>query len=488
MVCWLLKNHYATSSLILGICLFPLVWLSQHNYPSGDDFFNFFQAHTLGTVGATKWWYLHWTGRYSSFFLQSVFRTHDAWLATYKVVPIALLLGGFASLFCFMTAFFGPAFNAGSVFALSTYTYIFLIGVTPNIPEAFYWLASNIQYVGAVFVTLLLLALYIRLGRTSDPIPRRAASVLAVVFIALLAGLNEVSLILFMCILASISCFSFLRWRRFPRRALLFIAFTALCGAFSFLAPGNILRTEMISAHGHPVRILARGLFTTPYLMLQLVTSTPLLLASALYLAFLEASRDRLGHVNSILRGIRWYWLLALLLGSLTLSTILISAVGGMPTLPPRVENVYVYSIVLAWFLMLTALFVNLPTGCGFALPRWLIVLLTVAMVMFMGTGNALRIDHRNAVPSSRWIERAASAVLTRSPYATAYLDILSGRAERYSRQGREAIARFQAAQGGCVEFPPLADDPPKTLFISVKYPWTFCPAAILELWERTAS
>jgi hypothetical protein len=484
---WLLRKPEVVSLFLLAFFFFPLLWLSQYNYPSGDDYVQFFQAHTLGTLEATRWWYRHWTGRYTSFFLQSLFPGYDAWLAAYKIIPVALFLTGFACLFAFMRAFFGPSFSGRVIFTLTSCTYIFLVALTPDIAEGFYWLAANMQYLGAVFVTLLLLALYIRLERTTDPIPRRAASVLAIVLIALLAGLNEVSLILFICILASISCFSFLRWRRFPRRPLLFIAFTALCGVFSLLAPGNILRAEMMPAHGHPVRVLALVLFTTPYLMLQLVTSTPLLLASALYLTFLEASRDRLDHVNSILRGIRWYWLLALLLGSLTLSAILI-AVGGVRTLPPRIENVYVYSIVLAWFLMLTALFVNLPTGRGFVLPRWLIVLLTVAVVAFVVTGNELRVDPRNAAPSSLWIERAASAVLTSGPYATAYLDLLSGRAERYSRQGREAIARFQAAQGGCVEFPPLAHKPPKTLFISVKYPWTFCPADILKLLERTAS
>jgi hypothetical protein len=484
MVHWLFKKHLVISLFLLGFFFFPLLWISQHNYPSGDDHFIFFQANTLGTLEATRWWYDHWTGRYASFFLQSLFPEHDAWLAAYKTIPIALFLAGFGCLFSFMRAFFGSSFGTKAVFTLSTCAYIFLISLTPDIAEGFYWLASNMQYVGAVFLSLLLLALYINLRRITNPWARGAVLAFAVVLIAFLAGLNEVSLMLFILTLGSINYFGFMRSGRFPTLGLIFLGFSILFGLIAFLAPGNLVRAGQITNDVHWVRTLASGLVVTPYLLLQLLTSTPLLLASGLYLVFLEANREKLDPLVSTLSQIRWYWVLVLLLGIFTITAVVVFAGVGMTALPDRVKNVYVYSIALAWFLFLTVLFVNLMSArFRFSLEGWAIGLLTVSVVAFVLTGFELRFGGGNAIPPPSRIERAFSALQTRSVYTTAYLDILSGRAARYSWQKREAGTRFKATKDGCVELPPLSDVPPKTLSVPVKYPWTFCPMSVLEGW-----
>jgi hypothetical protein len=484
MVPWLLKHHHAVSVFLLVSLLFPLLWLSQHNYPSGDDYVQFFQAQTLGTLGATHWWYRHWSGRYASFFLQSLFTVPDTWLAAYKTIPVALFLSGFICLFSFMRSFFGPAFHARSIFTLSTYTYVLLVGLTPDIAEGYYWLAANMQYLGAVFLTLILLALYIRLGRTTEPLATGSGSIIAVVLIALLAGLNEISLLFFISILASASYFSFMRFGRVPSRALVFLGAAILFGLLSFLAPGNFLRAGVMTKDGHSVKTLVGALLMTPYLLVELVASTPLLLVSPLYLAFLEANRDRLDYVGSIVSEVRWHWLLVVLLGTLTLTTVVTLSTTGAPTLPYRVKNVYAYSFVLAWFFILTVLFINLKSaGYRIALEGWVIVLLTVAVALFVMTGTELRIVPGPVISTSTRVERAASVLQTRSVYLTAYRDILSGRATRYARHEEEAMARFKASQGGCVEFSPLPSDAPKTLVIQVKYPWTFCPMTILKAW-----
>jgi hypothetical protein len=484
MVSWLLKRHHVVSVFLLVSLLFPLLWLSQHNYPSGDDYVQFFQAHTLGTLGATHWWYRNWSGRYASFFLQSLFTEPDTWLAAYKTIPVVLFLSGFICLFLFMRSFFGPAFHARSIFTLATCTYILLVGVTPDIAEGYYWLAANIQYLGTVFLTLILLALYIRLGRTTKPLTKRAGSIIVVVLIALLAGLNEISLLFFISILVSASYYSFMRFGRMPSRALVFLGAAVLFGLISFLAPGNFIRAGVMTKDGHSVKTLVGALLMTPLLLVELVASTSLLLASPLYMAFLEANRDRLDHVGSIVSEVRWHWLSVVLVGTLTLTTVVtLSTTGGL-TLPYRVKNVYAYSFVLAWFFILTVLFINLKSaGYRISLERWMIVLLTVAMALFVMTGTELRIASGPVIASSTRFERAVSVLQTKSVYLTAYLDILSGRATRYARHQKEATARFKASQGGCVEFSPLPSDSPKTLVIQVKYPWTFCPMTILNAW-----
>ena len=484
---WLLRKPTVVSLLLLASFFFPLLWLSQHNYPSGDDYVQFFQAHTLGTLGATRWWYRHWTGRYTSFFLQSLFPGVDAWLAAYKIIPLAPFLTGFVSLFAFMRAFFGPSFSTRVIFTLTSCTYIFLVGLTPDIAEGFYWLAANMQYMGAVFVTLLLLALYIKLGRTTEPMARGLVLGSILVLIAFLAGLNEISLLLFASILAAIGYFSFRRSGRIPTQALVCLAVAFLFGLLAFLAPGNLFRVGQVAKVDHAVDAYVNALLVAPSILLELVSSTPLLPASVLYLAFLEANRDRLGHLASILSGVRWHWILFLLIGTLMIITVGMHAAAGVPTLSARVKNVYVYSIGLTWIAILTALFVNLMSkNVRFSLERWATGVLAVAVALGVATGSDLRMSRSTDISSSSRIEPAS--IQAGGVYASAYLDLLSGRAARYSRHGREATARFRAANGECVDFPSLASDVPRTLFIRVKYPWRFCPKRVLERWMSAGS
>ena len=487
VVHWLLRKPEVVSLVLLACFFFPLLWLSQYNYPSGDDYFQFFQAHTLGTLGATRWWYRHWTGRYTSFFLQSLFPGYDAWLAAYKITPVALFLTGFACSFAFMRAFFGPSFSTRVIFTLTSCTYIFLVGLTPDIAEGFYWLAANMQYMGAVFVTLLLLALYIKLGRTTEPLARGLVLGSILILIAFLAGLNEISLLLFASTLAAIGYFSFRKSGRIPTQALMCLAVAFLFGLLAFLAPGNLFRVGQVAKADHSVHAYVNALLVAPSILLELVSSTPLLPASVLYLAFLEANRDRVGHLASMLSGVRSHWILLLLMGTLTVITVITHAATGAPTLSARVENVYVYSIVLTWVAILTALFVNLmSTSVRFSLERWATGVLTVAVALGVVTGSDLRMSRSTGISSSSRIELAS--IQAKGVYASAYLDLLSERAARYSRQAREATARFRAANGECVDFPALASDVPRTLFIRVKYPWTFCPKRILERWMSAAS
>src|SRR5881275_2025197 len=105
-----MPKRFLIALLLLLLLFFPLLWISQYNYPSGDDYYIAFLAKKLGALGATKWWYLNWSGRYSFLFLQSLISTSDNWLTLYKVFPVALLLAGFGCLNYFVRAFFGREF------------------------------------------------------------------------------------------------------------------------------------------------------------------------------------------------------------------------------------------------------------------------------------------------------------------------------------------------------------------------------------------
>src|SRR5262249_3531158 len=220
---WFLRRHFVISVVLLVLFFFPLLWISQYNYPEGDDFATFFQANTLGPLKATKWLYFHWTGRYTTFFFQTLFQQFDAWLVAYKVIPVFVLVVGFVCLGCFTRAFLGPALRRTESFTFAAILYIFLVSLTPAPATAFYCLSTNILYTGAVFVTLIIFALWIGLERASQRSTRVALSMTVVVLIALLSGLNEISSVLLIATLGFINCYQVVCLRRVPRRYLLFL-------------------------------------------------------------------------------------------------------------------------------------------------------------------------------------------------------------------------------------------------------------------------
>lgn len=66
------NKHHVISFVVLALLFFPLLWISRYDYPSGDDYRALLRARELGTLGAARWWYFNWTGRYTSFFVQSL--------------------------------------------------------------------------------------------------------------------------------------------------------------------------------------------------------------------------------------------------------------------------------------------------------------------------------------------------------------------------------------------------------------------------------
>jgi hypothetical protein len=141
--------------------------------------------------------------------------------------------------------------------------------------------------------------------------------------------------------------------------------------------------------------------------------------------------------------------------------------------LTDRLKNIYVYSIFFGWLLLLTALFIDLSAKkISLHVPKWVVGTLTIVIFVFFLTGYKLELDRRNIIPSSSRSQRIFSLINTKSVYANAYLDILSGRAERFARQNEERERQLRHATDKPVEFP-LYSYVPETMFIQdVNHPF----------------
>lgn len=469
----LMPHRFWLALLLLLFLFFPLLWIAQYNYPSGEDFFIALLARRLGALEATKWWYFNNAGRYSYLFLDSLISSSNGWLTLYKLFPVLLIVAGFGSVYYFITALFGNGLSRTTLFILSAASYSLLISLTPDIATGFYWLDTSTQYAGAVFTSLLIFALHLNLSRTTKTRARVGYALLITVLLAFLAGLNEVSVLLVIAIFGGISFLTLIRLKKPDKWSLAFFVFSVAFGLISFSAPGTHARIAEVGAEFHFLKVLAGAIGLTCYLLVELLTTTPLLPASVIYLAFLSAHRDRLESVSTLLRGVRWHWILSFMLLSLTAINFVVFTAVGVNSLPDRLKNVYVYSLFFGWLLMLTALFFNLTDRkIALAIPRWIVGLLAIVVMGFLLTGYQLELGGQNIIPSSSGSQRFFSLIKTNSVYANAYLDLLSGRAERFARQSEEREERLRKTESETVEFP-LYSYIPETLFVQdVSHPF----------------
>jgi hypothetical protein len=302
-----------------------------------------------------------------------------------------------------------------------------------------------VQYAGAVFASLLALALFIKLGRAQKSSAKASIWLSLFLLIGFVAGLNELSIIFLASAFASITVFHFIRFGKLHAAGLALLSACVAFAAVTFLAPGNFVRIRETKAEFHPAQIAA-GL---------------------LYLLFLHSNRERLAAPLSLLAGVRWWWVLVSILCAVTLANAaLFAAVGvGPNSLPFRVKNVYAYSISLGWLFLLTTLFVDLSRRpVAFRLPAWAALALASFVTLFLLTGFELKLGGAS-IPGADRLQQACSAVSTRSVYVNAYLDLLSGRAARYRAQSEERERALRDATAEPVAFP-LYSYAPKTIFV----------------------
>jgi hypothetical protein len=466
-------SRLSAASVAFLLLFLPLLWISQYAYPSGDDFQLAFIANKLGPVGAMKWWYFNGCGRYSYTLLQSLISVSRYWLVLYRMLPPLLLLVGFGSVFYFLRSIFGLALGRKSLVLLSAASYALLLNLTPDIATAFYWLTTSIQYVGAVFASLLVFALLREFTRATRSTVRLVAATLIIFLILLVAGMNEVSA-LFMCAaLASVNLLYIARKKKPWLGGLAFATLSVVGSLFSFYSPGTSARLSQASAEVGLIKVVAGAISLTLYLLFEFLLAKPILPATVLYFAFLSANRDRLAQARSLFSYVRWDAAALLLLGAMTGVNIIIFTAIGPNSLVDRVKNVYVYSLFFGWFILMTAVFFQfVDKRREFRLPKGVSWAISAFLVGFLVVGSKVEIAGGNAMPNSNSLQRIASSIQTTSVYTNAFLDLLSGRAAYFAEQNRQREAELRMCSGEAIDFS-LYSHVPETIFIQdVNHPF----------------
>ncbi len=263
-------------SLTAVIALFAAACWFAH--PTADDFIYAANAR----VG---WWdawlreYAAWNGRYTSNALVLATPLRFG-ISAYRAAAATTLAATLVAAFVAIGAWVGPAISRRDVVTCGLAICALYLSQTPSVGEAIYWYTSAATYQ----LWIVPAALYVWLMcRHVGGRHRPAALAVAALLLLIVAGFNEVTMLIFIAVHALWIGFA-LRERPGGRSvAISMLAVLVAGGLIVWLSPGNAVRQSMYAGVRHNVvRSVAWSALQTLRFGAEFVANGPLLLATAL--------------------------------------------------------------------------------------------------------------------------------------------------------------------------------------------------------------
>ncbi|HSA34471.1 MAG TPA: DUF6056 family protein, partial [bacterium] len=234
----------------------------------------------LGFWPAQSEIYRNWSGRYSSSLIIFFLWWTDS-------VPLYRLVHAFLFLFSVFSCFFlferllpSDTPRRTPIAAAIIFSALFFAG-TPSLVEAAYWMGGAEMYHFSTSLSLIIV------GALLSPrtiLHERVDHFLLAFCILIIAGSNEISMLLLILILAAATLFRSLRSGRVDRRSALLLGLAVLFSLGVILAPGNAARSLSFTHH-HDLLFSAGATTALLLFLVPLWLINPLLwICSALYL------------------------------------------------------------------------------------------------------------------------------------------------------------------------------------------------------------
>ncbi len=411
-------NTYNYILIISGIIvLLPFIYVCQLVHPVNDDYYYAIEHLQTNCVDSVVKSYMTWSGRYFATFISSLnplsITEDKEWL--FKAYSFILILFACCATLLSFILFFKDKLCRKDTYALSSLFLIVLFFLCPSISEGFYWFSAYVSYTVVSILSLLFFALATRNGAISNA--------LLYVLALIIPGGNEITAVLFVGSLIYLS-FTY-REKRF------FISTMLACIGLAI----------MIASPGNSVRMTGQ-LSSTPYLWTIGVST----MQSILWL---------------------FIWLPALLLVSL-----IYIPLYGMKIAKSECFNVSIKRFAL--FAAMIVFLAHIPPTLGLSsvvIARTAnSLLLYYALFYFFGLNIILnRYSERiNSIFSKEYssiiLPTALFSFLFLCPFsinsniATAYTDIISGKARHYDeiRIQRDKMAQSNKNKNITLKFPAL--------------------------------
>ncbi len=423
--------------------LLPFIIIAQYNYPSADDFAGAVRDAQHGFAFVIRDTYLHWSGRY---FATAVARVNPLLyhsFAAYKWYAVALLFAFAAALVVLVRAITAEYFSWWQTGALCSILLVLYLAVLPSTAEGFYWFSGSYIYQTANVFFMLLLALLVKI----QSIQRRTVKLFFIAMACLLAiciiGSNEISMVI-TC--AVVFAFAYTKYRinKTHQGMLIVLSFVSVSAAcVSALAPGNFERMNTVQEYSKSPAWAFKGAVAAT-LLYAVQWALPLMAATVLYVPLFGQQLAQAMVERGVNLPVKFkHSVIFTLAVFLLLQLFAVWAAGGSNL--GRIENVAYLFFLLGWFFNVQ-LFINQHAKNSLARSFFSKPMLALVMLLFV----VCVLDINNNI-------------------STAYIDLLAGKAQRYSR---EQLARAQAARQ-CVKdtcyVPPLTTLPKTIFFTDIK-------------------
>ena len=274
---------------VLFLCLLPFLILFSYCHPSGDDFSYAVLGTNQGLLPALIDEYNLWNGRFFSnvFVLKNPLVFRDSWLWIYRISLFGIFVFTILSVFSFFHYFLQKIINRRLILIITLFFMLLNLFQMPILSEGTYWYTGVVTYQLANCFTLFYFIGLHRFSSMQQGWKKTLCFFFLCVSIILLAGFNEVEMLL---LVAFHLLILFIQWKnKLPNQSWfvgLFI--TSLIGfSLVYFAPGNKIREAYFTDESHR---FTYSMFQTSLQMIRFtshwIISGVLILLSIIYLSF----------------------------------------------------------------------------------------------------------------------------------------------------------------------------------------------------------
>lgn len=243
--------------LALMLVVFPLLLIAQYDYPSADDWsFSIYSYNAvkngegiigalMGALEAVKHYYINWEGRFSIAFLGAL--QPGIWGEKYYAIVAWMMIGAIiiSEMFLMKNCLCENNRKENRWLWLPIIVPVLILQIlyVPAPIESFYWYNGSVNYTFVYGLSLVLLVLFVKMGKNTYPKWKYILMAIAACLLAILVGgdnfATSLSCLLTLCVL---SCLFWL----YDKKALLKTWYVTLimgiCLMLCIVAPGNKAR------------------------------------------------------------------------------------------------------------------------------------------------------------------------------------------------------------------------------------------------------
>lgn len=265
---------YYQSLILVGVtALLPFLLVCQYIHPVNDDYVYAIRNGGMGAFDGVVSTYANWSGRYFATLISSVnpLLYGGSSDTLYKLYSAVLVLLFACSLFVMIRAVFRQQLTNVQQLAFASMVLVLFLIQAPRISEFFYWFSSYVAYTVPCVLAMLLLAV----------LSKRSAAMIAVqsLLIMCIIGSNEVMAVLLVCTLIYWA-FEKGKGRRVQTVVLLSVMTASMVAVIA--SPGNYHRMAgQLSAHPY---LWASGVSIVQTVSWNFIWLPTLLLATVVYI------------------------------------------------------------------------------------------------------------------------------------------------------------------------------------------------------------